>query len=272
MQYKHNIVLNYLENKYTHVLCKYKDAYSTKETLKPDCPIWVCWYQGEVNMPPIVKACYNSIKQHSAHHSVHLITSENIEKYISMPQYIADKVKRGTISLTQYSDIIRNKILSIYGGIWLDATLYLTDELKNWEYPFYSLKQNKQDDLFFVSRYRWSSYCMGGVKNNLINIFVSELLYEYHKKQSILIDYFLIDYAIELGYKNIPAIRNMIDNIPLSNPYIFYLDNNLKNRYDECEFSKIKKDTHIFKLSWKLNNVSSFPKDSYYKKILSNSI
>jgi hypothetical protein len=35
----------------------------------------------------------------------------------------------------------------------------------------------------------------------------------YMSKHDNLIDYFLIDYAISVGYDNIPAIKEMIDGV-----------------------------------------------------------
>ncbi len=271
ISYKHSIILSYLEQKYVDLITKYKHVKSKEENLQPNCPIWVCWYQGEANMPPIVKACYASIKKHAAEHSVYLITLENISDFVTIPDFIIEKVKRKQISLTHYSDIIRNKLLSVHGGIWLDATIYLTDTLKGWNLPFYSLKQDKQTDLFFVSQYRWAGYCMGGVKGNIINSFVSDFFEEYHKRHSGLIDYFLIDYIIAVGYRNIPSIRELIDRIPFSNPHIFFLDNNYNTNYNEQIFQKIKEDTNIFKLSWKSNKITKRA-NSYYEKIIHNSI
>ena len=58
-------------------------------------PIWVCWWQGENAMPPIVQSCFQSLCSHAGNHLVHLITQENISKYVTIPDYILRKVQEG---------------------------------------------------------------------------------------------------------------------------------------------------------------------------------
>lgn len=271
LTYKHEAILSYLEQKYSYLLNRYRKASLTIDTLQPNCPIWICWYQGEVNMPPIVKACINSIKKHAKAHPIHIITSDNVTKYIQLPEYILKKVAKKQISLTHFSDIIRNNLLAQYGGIWLDATIYLTDELREWNLPFYSLKQDIPNDHTYVSEYKWTGFCMGGVKGNVINTFVSDFFNEYHKKESDLIDYFLIDYIISVGYRNIPSLKKLIDEIPPSNPFLYYLLQNLDKTYNPKNFKEIEQNTHIFKVTWKLKN-TEYSVDSYYQKIINNLI
>lgn len=92
--------------------------------------IWVCWLQGEENMPEIVKLCINSIRMHSpAHAEVTLITGKNLDQYLEFPDYVLKKVKEGKLSLTHFLDIVRFSLLEKYGGLWMDATMFLTDDI-----------------------------------------------------------------------------------------------------------------------------------------------
>ena len=54
-----------------------------------------------------------------------------------------EKKKKGIISRTHYSDLLRLEILGNYGGIWLDSTFFCTkpciDDL--FEYPVWSIKR-----------------------------------------------------------------------------------------------------------------------------------
>lgn len=269
--YKHEAIISYLEHKYSFLLEKYKTINQPIENLSPNCPIWICWYQGETNMPPIVKACVNSIKKYANKHPIYIITSDNIATYIQLPNHILKKVENKQISLTHFSDIIRNNLLAQCGGIWLDATIYLTDKLREWNKPFYSLKQNNPNDHTYVTEYKWTGFCMGGSKGNIVNTFVSDFFNEYHKRESDLLDYFLIDYIIAVGYRNIPSIKKLIDDIPPSNPSLYYLLQNLNQVYNPTEFERIKQNTHIFKITWKLKN-KEYLVNSYYQKIINNII
>lgn len=50
--------------------------------------IWWCWLQGLENVPPIVKACYHSLK--ILNMKVNIITCENYNQYVNIPAYILD--------------------------------------------------------------------------------------------------------------------------------------------------------------------------------------
>jgi hypothetical protein len=252
VNFRHKAIIDYLKKQSSNIINKYKEIEQPNEILSDECPIWVCWFQGENQMPPLVKGCYKSIKQHANKHPVNLITSANYNQYVSIPQYILDKQEAGKISYAHFSDIIRVNLLADYGGIWLDATIFLTSEIKQWKFSFYSLKQHFPNSCKYVSYYRWTVFCMGGVKNNILCTFVREILYQYYKNAQELIDYFLLDYIIALGYNEIPSIKRMIDNIPYSNPDLYYIQNNISSPLNKVDFHNICKGTSIFKLNLKI--------------------
>lgn len=93
---------------------------------------------------------------------------------------------------------------------------------------------------------------MGGVKGNPVNSFVKDFFNEYHKHEKELIDYFLIDYVIALGYEEIPAIKSLIDTVPYSSPGLYYIQENIGKAVNEKQFEEVCKTTSIFKLSYKI--------------------
>lgn len=89
------------------------------------------------------------------------------------------------------------------------------------------------------------------INNNMLFMYGKDLFFRYWKENDILIDYFLIDYFINMLYGNNLIIRKSIDKIPINNKRIFELNNKL-NKYfniDEYEFLISENDFH--KLSWK---------------------
>lgn len=249
---KHQAILRYLEKNYSSLIDEYKRKDFELSSLAPDCPIYVCWFQGEDHMPSLVKGCLNSIRKNCGAHKVYLVTMENFNRWVSIPNYIIDKVNKKEITLTHFSDLIRNNLLADKGGIWLDATIYLTGELKDFELPFYTIKQNRINDSHYVSGYRWTGFCMGGIKGNPINSFLKDFFNEYHKREGLLIDYLLLDYAIALAYNKIPVVKKLIDDVPYSSPNLYYLKNNLLRPVDTRQLSQVLNDTSIFKLSYKV--------------------
>lgn len=262
---KHYAVLKYLEDHYGSLISEYTSKVQNDEPLSESCPIWICWFQGIENMPPIVRGCFESVKRNAGLHPVKLITLDNFNQYISLPQFIIKKLENEEISYTHFSDIVRNNILADHGGIWLDATIYLTGGLNEWNsLPFYTIKQRSSKDNVFVSQCKWTGFCMGGIKGNVLNSFVSDFFNLYHTNEHRLIDYFLIDYIIAFGYNSIPSIRKLIDDVPYSNPDIYYMQANMSAPLNEEELSRICKHTSVFKLNWRIVNPSDKKALYYY--------
>ena len=142
--YKHQIMLNFLEKKFS----SYWNNYQYLNTM-PECDekmrnkIWVCWWQGLDNAPEIVKTCVESIKRNSGKYEVLIITDENYKQYVKFPDWLEEKRKHGIISKTIYSDLLRLNLLSTYGGIWIDSTFFCTG--KSFEHymqlPLWSIKR-----------------------------------------------------------------------------------------------------------------------------------
>ena len=248
---KHKAVLAYIEKRYSGVIDSYRLKEAPAGALADDCPIWVCWFQGEESAPPIVRKCLESIRKNSGRHAVNVITYANYGDYVSVPQHIADKVESGEITLTHFSDILRCRLLADYGGVWLDATIYLTDKLNTWNLPFFTIKQDCPDDGTYVSAYRWTSFCMGGCKGNVLFRFLSDMFDEFHKREKGMIDYYLIDYVIAVGYNTVPAIKQLIDGVPCSNPDLYYMSLNMGRPVDEARLAEVCRHTSIFKLGYR---------------------
>lgn len=59
-------ILAFLQEKYSALIKKYANAVINEESCPRVSPkkyqIYFCWLQGEANLPPIVRCCYNSLK------------------------------------------------------------------------------------------------------------------------------------------------------------------------------------------------------------------
>lgn len=110
-------------------------------------------------------------------------------------------------------------MLKKYGGLWIDATVLLTDKIMDEiiTRDFITCPE-KNDDLYFVSKYKWNTSILGGKVNLPIFSFVANMFNDYWAKENKIIDYYLFDYLIALGYRNVPKIREEIDSHPFINP------------------------------------------------------
>lgn len=117
---ENQVIQRYISNKFSRRVkhLSYPTLFTQGNT------IWVFWWQGEENMPTIVKACYNSIKKNRGLYKVILLDQKNFYNYVNIPTYILNKLESGKISITHFSDILRFNLLAKYGG-WMLPYIYL---------------------------------------------------------------------------------------------------------------------------------------------------
>lgn len=217
-----------------------------------DDNIWVCWWQGEKSMPEMVKKCFNSIIRYSNGHPVKLITFDNYKDYVQVDHRIVDKVKNGTFKLTHFADLVRLKLLEQYGGLWLDSTILLTANIsEDFFQNFFSVKIRPVDN-DSVSEYRWCSFVLGGGKNiRYIYSQLSCMLERYMLENDVFIDYLLIDYFLDILYRQDKSVKETIDTMPFTNPNLHKLRLLFENEFDEISWKTIVSNTNIFKLTYK---------------------
>lgn len=215
-------------------------------------PVWVCWWQKEENMPPIVKVCYKSLLKNANGHPVHLITLDNYTDYVTFPDYVMEKAKRGTITLTHLSDLLRFSLIHQYGGLWVDSTILVVKPIPEQFYSdIFSIKNEAPG--YHVSNYYWTSFLFYGKKGNVFFDFVKNFFFEYWKEEDKLIHYLLVDYTIAIAYDTVPEIARLIDEIPYNNPQRSNLSKLFRTtaEYDPKVFEQTTSDTQFFKLTWK---------------------
>lgn len=260
---RHHAILDYLEPRYMNIIQLYIGYEQPPSVLTDDCPIWVCWLQGEKRMPYICKKCVESIRKHAGKHPVKMITFDNYQEYVTIPTYILEKIGK-EISYTHFSDILRANLLADHGGMWIDSTIYVTQDLPNWNLLFYTLKQKFPCNKTFISLYRWSTFFQGGVKNNLLHCFLRDFLHLYYKNVKAQIDYFLTDYIIDIGYRYVPAIRKMVDEVPYSCQGIHELRKILYTTLNLDKLNVLLKQNYAFKLTYKNQPAEIDPHSVYH--------
>ena len=258
-----------IEKKYSWKLKEFDKNYVEKEH-KESNKIWICWFQGIENAPDLVKKCYQSVKDNYSDKEIILITSENISEYISFPDYILEKWKKGIITNTHMTDLLRLELLIRYGGMWLDATVLCTGRAP--EYFFNS-------DLFFYQLLKpgrngngiyFSSWLMEAKTNNKVLMATRELCYEYWKTNNSMWDYFLLhDFMSIVLEKYEDAWKKVVprDN---ATPHILLL--RLFDQYDEEMWNAIKSQTQFHKLSYKYEKNQLKIGNTYYKMIFEDEV
>lgn len=226
--------------------------------------IWVFWYQGEESMPDIIRMCYNSICQNANGRKVVLLTKDNVGDYVQMPAFIMEKVKKGYITFTHLSDLVRVSLLYKYGGTWMDATLLTTAPIDNsWMNGVFGTVKVHPLSEGTISDYRWTSFYMFCQPGSLAMKCFRDVMFAFLGKNRGMLDYFFIDYTFELLYQKNPSFKKIVDENPYTNQHIF--DCHLNEAY-HGQFEKEWADTRVFKLNRRMV-VDKKVKNSVYQHV-----
>ena len=239
---------NYLIDENQELIKKYQHKKNVQTSIGESANIWCCWWQGEEQMPELVKQCYHLLKLHCGSHPVKLLTKENYQQYIEFPPYVMTLFHSGNITIPQFSDIMRMYLVSTYGGIWIDSTYWITKPFTISSEPFVSVKSGNSHDPF-IPRGRWSGNFVGGAKGAKYFSFMYEALINYWNKHDQLINYFLIDYFTQIAYTSFPDVKEQIDLYTHLCPNLTTL--NMNEPYDEIQLKHIIEKNNFLKLSWK---------------------
>lgn len=250
---RHKAILAYLGREEAGLIEKYRNAVCENKQsvcISDDCPIWVMWWQG-VNYPPVVKLCLNSISQNKGNHPLYILDKTNYKEYITLPNGLEEKLLKAN-RLAHLSDIIRFGLLSKHGGIWLDATIFVSQPITGWKLPLYSIRHRKGNPRYVLDGWRWSSFMFASLPNEVLPTFVYEALLDYFSKHNDLIDYFLTDYLIAIIYLNNHYVRKEIDSLPTDNTDTLELLMNLPQPYNEIWLQSCLQKRCFHKLDWRV--------------------
>ena len=247
-----------LAKKFGQLADKLAEADQSRHTQAMEKPessrrVWVCWFQGMNQAPQIVQDSYASIQYWLKDWEITVITADTYMQYANIPDYIVDKWQQGIISDAHFSDILRLDLLVQHGGLWLDATTFLSGPL-----PEYILGSD-----FFVYRNGWmdqeiinmGSWLMfSKYTNNKILIETQSLLYAYWKKYNYIKNYFVMHIFFRMVtdanpelWEQVPAINHIDSHL---------LMQELPKCYDENRCQQIMRLTPIHKLTYKVETSS----------------
>ncbi len=222
-------------------------------------PIWCCWWQGEAQMPELVKMCHARLKQviPADKAELHLITLDNYREYVDIPAHIIEKFEKKVITMTTMSDVLRFALLEKYGGYWLDATVFFSGDIPE-EYfsgNFYCQRMvgNAAYTRREACRGNWCGFSMAGPKGSPVFRFMSDAFSLWWEKYDTIIDYVLIDYMLWSGFKGVEAIHKTIDAVPDNNEDIFEMYQVLNKPYSSELLEKLTKRNVMHKLTYKMD-------------------
>lgn len=189
--------------------------------------IWFMWLQGIDDAPEISKNNFFYLKKHFGNR-VKLVTAENINTYLNIPDVIYTKWKKNDISNTHFSDIVRVQLLVTYGGLWIDSTVFAQE----------SFIKSIDSRTFVIPRtfppgsngksIPVSSWFIKAEKNNMFLEEVQRKLIQYWTEQNRLITYFLLHYILIITSEQ---MDNYLEkSYPLDNTLPHYLMLQMRKR------------------------------------------
>ena len=268
---KHRLNMEFLQR---HIDLSSQVAPPSTSLAEDDYRIWVLWWQGEENMPAIVKATYHSIIK-ATDKQVALITKDNVANYIDIPSFIQDKVDAGNMSLAALSDYIRVSLLFKYGGLWIDSTVFCAQKLPEKVYGMKLMTiRNEPDGCKYVAHGKWNVQFLGTNEvHSKVFFLMKSILEQYWRKYSIIMDYLLVDYSFEYIYENDVECKALFDAVPLTNGHMHDMLPKMNMPFDVASMEKmLRPNTYLFKLTYKMPFVEQVDgKPTFYSYVLKGS-
>lgn len=219
--------------------------------------IYVMWWTGADTMPPLVRLCHENLRRHIHAHNLHLITRENAcTLFPSLGNELGTLVrllKGGNICIQHFSDLLRTLIIVNSGGIWIDATVFVSPDWDNalTGRPFYSGRRTKAyaQSGKSVTNGQWTSYFMASEKGNPLLRFIYEGLKECYLRAEKIEEYYTMDYLFTLAMNCSDEIRRMVGAVPEIDADLFSLEPALDALWDARAFERFMHAAPFFKLN-----------------------
>lgn len=252
----YNFVMGYLQ-RYAEEVRKF-DA-GKNHVAEEQERAFTIWFQGEENAPALVKACFRSMRHHLKQELV-ILDEKSLFEWISLPDYIIDKWKKGAITHAAFSDICRVELLYQHGGVWLDATDFVTAPLPEFimnEDFFVFMAGNKVRGNYA----KIQSCFMRGRKSNPILSIWRKAIYLYWKNEKSKINYFWMHFLLRLVVENNEVAKREFAKMPKidQDPTHELWGSHAGDVYDKDEFDRICGGSFFQKTNFKdkrLRNVT----------------
>ena len=256
-----------------------------KKTFNNEKIIWQFWGQGWdfEKLSDVVKISYKSVEKYKKDYEIIHLDMNNINDYLEIPAYILKKVENKKMGFAHFTDIIRLALLYNYGGVWIDATILLTDYLPQeyFEMDYFMFQrddnlENKKDwedyDDFYFSwnnemKVRVLNSIIFAKKNNEIIKTLLDMLLIFWEHNDLVPNYFffqvLYTELIENYYKK-KQCKIVSDTLTHELIRVWF------DKFSQEKLDEITKRNNVHKLTYKIDSGKRDTKGTflnYFKKI-----
>ena len=210
--------------------------------------VWCCWLQGIESAPAIVKCCVESIKK--LEKKIVFLTEDNISSYVDFPEYIWEKYHSGKISMAHFSDLVRLELLTKRGGIWIDATTYIsgTEEINKIldEEPLFMYRSGQVSDHIIFDNW----FMKTAIPSDILQA-TKSMLMEYWKHEEEAKNYFLMHVFMKIACELYPE---EYATLPIfSNEPCHILQYSLLRPFKKHRWEQMLRMSDVHKLTYKMD-------------------
>ena len=262
---KAKMLTNYFAQKYLPAV---KNLEQKETTVTTPETIWQFWDNpAGKTTPEIVKSCIETVKKFKGDFEHKILDHSTIGSYSDLPGYVFDRLKNEQMGYMHFADLLRLNLLKNHGGIWIDATAYMTDSVPKYifdanffvfltghatRFP-YSFMQN-----CFIRSKKGSALCEAWY----------QMCVEFWKNETKALDYFQHQLMFKALVERNPMAQVLFAKAPqMSEDGIHQLiDENLLKKFDPVEWERIKKASFFQKTTYKVAGGDDYS-DTYFSKL-----
>jgi len=249
---------------------------------------WQYWHQGvDENTSKIVVQCLDSVKKYSEDYDVIVLTNETVWDYVELPEFVFKKFGKNGFNFAKLANLVRLYLLSAYGGVWLDATIYLTNPIdKNMlDADFFAFQRSeippadakiyqKFDPLYFSWKPEFqarmlNSFMIAKPNNKLVGDLLTILLaYWKNEKKAGQYYFFQICFNRMMLHDEWEKLNcEIIGDTDCHALQVASLET-----FDSRVFDAIKAKSNIHKLTYRFDKFNQVPKGSFFDCIANGSV
>lgn len=278
-------------NEVSPVLKKIESWVPESEPSPGERIIWQFWWQGLENAPPLVKRCLDSVRRHAQGWKVVVVNEQNVAQYVDIPSFIIEKHQQGVITHTHFSDYLRVKLLQRHGGVWIDATVLLTDDIpadilmaKSFAFKtslWASMEDIPEPESFLPTiqtagsgrigggECACSSWFLASSRDSALMTVAAQALEWYWRDALRIVDYFILHFLVSYAISANKFCRAEFTAMPTRinvKPHMLLFK--LLEPFDAEQWRLVRKNSCIHKLSYKGNEFSD-AKGTFLEALLS---
>ncbi|MCL2843979.1 MAG: capsular polysaccharide synthesis protein [Chitinivibrionia bacterium] len=286
---------NRVAKKLDNYIADFLDGKIEKFTAVPKKPelvgkkiFWQYWHQGvNENTSKMVVECLNSVKKHCDDYEIILLTDKIVWDYVELPAFVFEKFGKNGFSFAKLANLVRLYLLSAYGGVWLDATIYLTKPIdeKMLNEDFFAFQRSKipppDADVFIKADplyFSWKPTFQAGMlnsfmiakPNNKIVVDLLSILLEYWKKEKKMGHYFFFQILFNRMMEN-SEWKDLNCEI-IGDTDCHRLQMKALEIFDQKVFDEIKAKSNIHKLTYRFDKFKQVPVSSFFDVIANGKI